>query len=272
MVMAAPRVISLTLMHPVTVQDTPAADSALAVHRSIDLSTPVRPQHLVAAIEEAAEALAEDPADAAKQWRLSLLQIAAGDAEEALRLSPAIVRETRALLEPAVSVAAAAGKVLDSPVQVRTLQAPVEDLRRAVRRRGELQISEVALCTRVTTFGVYEPLAPGMFLPYQRNRAVVYVALENFDSQHSGTGFRTLLNLRLELFKAGGQSLWVQERERIEDESRQRREDFFLAQIIELPANVGPGDYVLKATVTDLLAQKSNEAQFPFTIDPVATP
>jgi hypothetical protein len=270
--LATPRVISLTLLPPLTVQDIPASESTLAIHRGLDLADAPSVEPLAAAIDQAAEALADDPADPVKQWRLSLLQIAAGRFSEARQLSPAIVREARAVLGPAVAIAAASKAALSASGEVDGLAEPVEALRRTVRERGDLRITEVALCSRVTTFGVYEPLNTSVFLPFRRNRAVVYIALQNFMSERSGDRFRTLLRLRLELFAADGASLWVQERERIEDDARQRREDFFLAQIIEFPADVGPGDYVLKVTVTDELAQKTNEAAYPFTVEPMARP
>ena len=56
------------------------------------------------------------------------------------------------------------------------------------------------------------------------------------------------------------------------DLSRQRRHDFFLAQMITLPDTLGPGEYVLKVSIQDELSGKSNQAIHRFSIgsSPVA--
>ena len=68
------------------------------------------------------------------------------------------------------------------------------------------------------------------------------------------------------MLTASGQSLWRHDEPEIIDLSRQQREDFFLAQMITLPATLGPGEYVLKVTIQDALSGKSNQAILPFTL------
>jgi hypothetical protein len=45
-----------------------------------------------------------------------------------------------------------------------------------------------------------------------------------------------------------------------------RREDFFLAQLVTFPADLAPGDYVLKVMLQDLLGGKANEAHTAFSV------
>ena len=69
-----------------------------------------------------------------------------------------------------------------------------------------------------------------------------------------------------------GDSLWRHEQPDIVDNARQRREDFFLAQLVTFPSTLGPGEYVLKVSIEDKAAAKACEAVFPFTIgSPIMT-
>jgi hypothetical protein len=144
----------------------------------------------------------------------------------------------------------------------------VDDLRHQLMRGAELLIPKVALCTRVSTFGVYDEMDHAALLPYHPNRTIVYCELDNFHSEPTDDGeYRVTLASRLEILTADGRSLWNHEEPRIEDHSKQRREDFFLAQLVALPASLGPGDYVLKVTVEDQAAAKATEAVYPFRIE-----
>ena len=246
----------------------PAETATLGVHRGLDTASPSQVVSLRRLIEHAEELLSEDPASATTQWQLSLLQLAADQPTEAAQLSPAIAQESRALISRFVTAAASAYRLLSEPLAgADEALAAVEELRTLLRAEAELLIPVVALCVKVTTFGVYDELPAEALQPYQANRVIVYCEIKNFTAQEQDPGrFHSSLSARLELFTSEGRSLWVREEHEIEDLSRQRREDFFLAQLVTLPADLAPGDYVLKVTVTDLLAEKTNEAAHRFSI------
>ena len=65
--------------------------------------------------------------------------------------------------------------------------------------------------------------------------------------------------------------VWRQPRAEITDESRNRRRDFFIVQLIRLPANLGVGEFNLKVTVTDLADGSQDEAMVSLKVvaDPV---
>jgi len=63
-----------------------------------------------------------------------------------------------------------------------------------------------------------------------------------------------------------GRSVWQHQEPDIVDTSRQRRNDFFLAQMVALPATLEPGEYVLKVSVQDELSGKSNQAIHRFSV------
>ena len=68
------------------------------------------------------------------------------------------------------------------------------------------------------------------------------------------------------LLNEQGERVWQREDADIVDVSRNRREDFFLAPIIRVPGNVGPGTYMLRVEVEDHLSGKFTSATVPLTV------
>lgn len=210
----------------------------------------------------------KDPDSVKSKWQMSLLKLAAGEQAPVDEGDPAAPRSERAqLLNQAVEATAATGTLLTDPMAAHedALDA-VEKLRDALRNEAGLRIAVVMLCSRVDAFGVYEELPESALMPNRSNQAIVYCEIENFTSEPFRDGFRSLLASRLELFTREGDSVWVDEHEDIEDFCRRRRDDFFVAQLVTFPRGLPAGDYVLKVTITDRLASKTNQATKPLTI------
>lgn len=220
------------------------------------------------AIAETRAQLAADASNAELQWRLGLLQLAAGRISDAGDVSRELTEKQRGLLARQVAVEAALIDLLrGNAAGPSAAFAAVEALADALRSDAELELPTLALCTKVTTFGVYDEMPDALLRPYQANRAIVYCEIRNLATKKDNAGHHhSALATRLELFAEDGRSLWNQAQERIEDTSRQRRQDFFIAQLVTFPADLGPGTYVLKATVTDLLAEKTNETSRRITV------
>jgi len=267
---AVPVVLAASLIGDAAADLKVAAEpvATIGVHQGLDTAIPSHQVTLQRLIESAEEALAEDPASIEKQWQLSLLQLAADQPREAGSLSPALAQQPRELLSGLVKAAGSAYRMMCDPLaDSDEVLVDIDELRALLRKDAELQIPVVALCTKVTTFGVYDALPAQALRPYQTNRVIVYCEVENFAVEEQGPQqYHSLLAARLELLTSEGRSLWLREEHKIEDVAKQRREDFFLAQLITLPADLPPGEYVLKAAITDLLASKTNEAAFQFTI------
>ncbi|HRX87045.1 MAG TPA: hypothetical protein P5572_18630 [Phycisphaerae bacterium] len=212
-------------------------------------------------IEQARTELAKDPANAKAQYRLSLLLLAAGRPAEAGELSPELTESQRGLIARQVAVNAAVEDVLGgSGEHANQAYAATEALRDALRQDAELVLPVLTLCTKVTTFGVYTEMPDSALVAYRANRAIIYCEVRNLATEgDEAKGFTSLLSTRMELFGANGQSLWQHEEQRIEDRARHRREDFFVAQLVTFPPTLAPGKYTLKATVTDLIGNKTNE-------------
>lgn len=222
---------------------------------------------LIADLEERAAA---DPDNEQLQWRLALVRLAFGknDCLAGKGLSQSM--PSGSLLRKSICTLVAARRAVDDPITaIDDALATVEELRAELRDRAELSIPTVALCTKVQAFGVYEEMPDGFLRAYARNQAIAYFEVGNFTSEQMPDGrFRTLLSDRFEILTLEGESLWRHEEPEIEDLSRRRREDFFVAQRIVIPPVVGEGRYVLKVTVEDRLANKQTQALLQFNVAP----
>lgn len=120
---------------------------------------------------------------------------------------------------------------------------------------GEMPVTIVHadLCRSVTGFGVYEPLGSHNFLAGRANRAIVYVEVENFAAAKLDDAMREVrLSQELILYKEDdGLAVWRHEPTQITDVSRNRRRDFYVVQMITLPARLSAGKYRLKVRITD---------------------
>jgi len=244
----------------------PSGPSTMTANQALRTESPRQDDALnrtVHRIESAAEA---QPSNVRSQWQLSLLKLASGETPSVGASADGGAATDSALLDSAVRATAATGTLLTDPMATHdeALDA-VDELRDALRNEAELRIPVVALCSRVDAFGVYEELPDGAMSPNRVNRAIVYGEVRNFASESKDRGYRTLLSSRLELFTADGRSVWRDQQDRIEDFCRRRREDFFIAQMVTLPV-LSPGEYVLKMTITDLLASKTNQATKAITV------
>jgi len=257
-----PRILSVSAATSDPLKTEPPRTAAVGPNQGLDTALPEKEESLHRLIEQARKELANDPANVRKQWRLMLLRLAAGEAADATEFSQEITREQRSLMSAAVASIDACGRLLTSrePNEADALTA-VDSLRTLLVDQADLVIPVVALCTRVSTFGVYDEYPASALVPYQANRVIVYCEIENVTAQQGEDGYyRSSLSSRMELFSADGRSVWVKEETGIEDQSRQRRADFFLAQLVTLPPSLGPSEYVLKVAVTDLLGGNTNEA------------
>lgn len=126
---------------------------------------------------------------------------------------------------------------------------------------AELRIRRFELCQRVQSYGVFDPIESRVLLVGKPHRLGLYLELENFASAEiSSWQFEVKLRQEVELFNAAdGLAVWRQSPVPIVDRSRNQRRDFFTWQVVELPARLSVGRYILKVRVTDLHAQMISE-------------
>lgn len=157
----------------------------------------------------------------------------------------------------------------------------VDGVREAAARLdsgGGFEISASALCSRVETFGDYEEFrrfdGTYKFVAGKRQRAVVYVELDRFGAKRTSKngveGWQVELTQDLALYAAGtdgGDMLaWRKPDQTITDFSRNKRRDFFVVQMIELPETLSVGGYRLKVTLRDRAGGATAEAVIPIDI------
>jgi hypothetical protein len=221
------------------------------------------------ALLRAMEARAESaPADALTHWRLGLLRAALGETLLATEVSEAVGAERSALAREGLEAVVALERAVGDPVSHSDAAVEaLEEASAALRASATLSIPALKMCTKVMGFGVYDELDASAFRAHAANQAIVYLEVDRFVSERAADGrFRTLLADRFEILTAEGDSVWSHEEPSIEDRAHRRRRDFFVAQRIVMPASMGAGDYVLKVTVEDLLAEKRAQRILPFTI------
>ncbi len=273
-----PRIVDVSIRHPV---DTGATLSAKADESTTDdhvANRPLgddhvdrQPSHVDRIFHDLEQRVTDAPNDVDARWRLGLLALATGRPQSVNVSDVAEMSERSAtLLQHSMRVVEAVGRALGDPNNdVEGAVDAIESLHAVLKERADLEIPSVALCSRVQAFGVYDELGDAAFVPQAVNQAIVYFEIKNFTSQPTDDGrFRSLIADSFEVLNPEGDVLWKQEEPSIEDLSRSRRGDFFVAQRIALPATFAAGEYVLKITVEDRLASKRTQAIHPFHIGP----
>ncbi len=147
----------------------------------------------------------------------------------------------------------------------------VEKMLQGLLPESSLKISNVQLCRRVRSFGVYEPFEGTSFMAGRTHRAIVYVEVDHFRSTSATNAGQNVFQVKLQqeisiINQADGLEVWKSAPANIVDESRQERRDFFVVQMIDIPANLGVGRYQLRVRLTDTQAQTVDEAVLPLTL------
>jgi len=129
-----------------------------------------------------------------------------------------------------------------------------------------IKIRNAELCTRVSGFGNFDPFPDRTFLAGRNQRMIVYVELDHFKSVKPEGADKHTVKLTQEVVlynDSDGLAVWRQEPVDIVDESSNRRRDFFVVQLIELPGRLNVGKYHLKIRVTDKQGGSLDETHIP---------
>ena len=85
--------------------------------------------------------------------------------------------------------------------------------------------------------------------------------------QAKDTSYVSRLSSRVELISArDGTKVWEQSLGEAEDQCRSRRRDNYANYRITLPQTLPSGDYRLRLTQTDLVANRSASSELPLTV------
>lgn len=173
-------------------------------------------------------------------------------AEEAAALSAwrSALRQLAADLASPDSASSAGGGVA-------ALSRAVAAVQQGLGTAPSLTIPQAMLCSRVEGFGRYNPLPSTSLLAGKRHRAIVYAEVDGFAHKAStgaeGEPAHTVeLTQDITLYHdADGLLAWRRPEQDITDTSRNKRRDFFVVQMIELPETLTVGAYRLKVTMRD---------------------
>jgi len=115
-----------------------------------------------------------------------------------------------------------------------------------------LVIPRIELCTRIEGFGRYTAMPQRRFAAGTAHPILLYTELLGFTSARVTGRWRTEVASRATLLaRSDGSVAWSRDWLPLRDESDRPRDDFFLAERIDLPATLPPGSYVLKSAVRD---------------------
>ncbi len=219
-------------------------------------------------LEDQQALVAKDPNNLEEQLRLRMMYLIAGQDDKALASSDGINADVQEIMRGQIrTLMGARSTSLRDPAAWANQQLDaIEDLRSLVRAKADLIVPKVELCTAIEGFGRYEPIQPAEFVAGAKNRVLIYIEVDNFQTEKTASGLhRTLLSVRQSLLNTAGEELWSARDENIEDLARQMRRDFYLTiGPLSIPKTLGPGSYLLKVEVEDVLAGKlnSNVANF----------
>lgn len=177
-------------------------------------------------------------------------------------------------LQTLVAARDAASGIIETP--------KVEDVREAIATVAptpQLRISEAKLCTKVSAFGKYNEFPSNVFPFGKLSKAIVYTALEGFDSRPAvigdplaaGTSIKDQVSVELEQSLTLYQDhddyqVWHRPAQRVVETAPAKRRDFYLIQIIELGPTLAPGRYNLKIRLRDRVTGIATESLIPIEI------
>lgn len=267
------------------VSEAPAPGLALnAELRKNEATTQDRVKALAAELRKAIGEKADDPEGAMPRYlALAMLEMLAaseqGIGADSLAL-PSLdkltekekqaVNSVRELLEALARDPAAAG----DPQKVAELFARSME---ALSGAQNVRISRAELCSKVEAFGRFKPFEGTQFLAGQSNRVIVYTEVEKYayrdlqgDASGNGTSgdrWSVELSQELRLYNADGSMLaWRKPEETVIEKSRNKRRDFFITQMIELPRTLTVGPYSMKVIVRDRVGGGVSEMVIPISI------
>lgn len=137
----------------------------------------------------------------------------------------------------------------------------------ALKGNTELVIPCAAFCRSVDVFGKYQTFDQNVFLAGSGQKVVVYFELDQFSSvQDSNGDWVTDLSVELSILTASGVPVWRQPPTPAIDRNRNRRRDFFVNQIVEIPRALNVGAYAMKVKVRDEATGGEAEKTIEFTL------
>lgn len=194
-----------------------------------------------------------------------LIRVLSGDYAEAREPIPGAPAEMQRAWKGVIDmvIAAREGHPGDVDAMVDELQTSMLGVGSVVEALSDLRVPRFALCSRVTGFGQYEPLAAPVFTAGRiDNEFVAYAEIADFVSEQDAQGrFVSRFSVRIAILDGSGKTMHEVRAEDLKDVAQSKRHDCFVAPVIQLPASLSAGEYVAKITVSDKIGSKVAEAR-----------
>ncbi len=213
--------------------------------------------------------ITDNPRDIAAHLDYQLHQFTTGQSVPQLTSMASLPTEDReivaALMDGLTNFRAAVDNDVNAPLSKKV--RPLVDIADRLRSQADLTVPTVALCKRVDGFGNYEPFEPATFPAGKESPAIIYCEVANFSSQKmDGKRWQTTLTHTATLYRDSGVPVLNDKTVEFVDQSRNRRNDFFVVKLLKLPSTLTPGRYVLKVTVVDKQSNRMAEGSMNLTI------
>ncbi|MBN1853532.1 MAG: hypothetical protein JW829_12445 [Pirellulales bacterium] len=220
---------------------------------------------------EQLEAATTDAPDSTDEIRrhasLRMLYLIAGRREDALRPIPGISPTQQDYWSKQLFALATymdhQGQP-DAQSRATLAQSQLSEATALLGELGTLSVRNLAFCERVSGFGIYEAIEKPQFSPEER--VTLYAEIENYRSDTTDQGYRTVLEASYKILDDRGQRVDSGLFPQIEDLCQSRRRDFHAQYGIKLPQRIYPGKYTLQLIVQDMLSNKIGRASTEFEI------
>lgn len=143
----------------------------------------------------------------------------------------------------------------------------------ALASARSVRVARAELCQRVEAFGRFKPFEVNAFVAGRPHRVIVYTEIENYAYRDMGSGatsgnrWSVELGQELQLYTGDGSMLaWRKPEEVTGETSRNKRRDFYITQMVELPRTLTVGAYSMKVVVRDKVSGARSEAIVPIQI------
>lgn len=222
------------------------------------------------AAEELGRRVSPSPASTAEVHQhvsLRILRLLAGDTEKALDPIPHLGPAEQDYWSRQLFALATYLDHHAQPDDKRRAAASVAQLDEAVlhlREISPLVLRNLSFCKNVYGYGAIQPYDKQQFSPGEQ--VSLYVEVENYRSQSTEQGFRTLLASSYEVLDDKDKRVDGAEFPDVDDYCRNRRRDFHIQYGISLPQTIAPGRYRLNLVVKDRLSDKIGQGTAVFEI------
>ncbi|MCH8166073.1 MAG: hypothetical protein IH889_10740 [Planctomycetes bacterium] len=184
---------------------------------------------------------------------------------------PGLTERERELIVKMQTFFVELGQDLVKTQDPEAIVAAVNALYSGLADEPQLRLPHVALCTEVRGFGDYDqfPLNQAgryAFLAHSGQQVVIYVEIEDFTSELNNKGqWLTQLSQQWIVYSdSDGIPVWREDWQVGVDLSRNRRDDFWIVQVITLPKELSLGRYQLKIHIRDEMSGAEAETAIDF--------